>query len=912
MISQPILCKSLIGRDAELEHLLARRRGAAASKGGLVLVAGEPGIGKSRLLREFRDRSSGGSIRVAAAACREFAQRPLGPALEVLAQLDPAAAAVADRAAAVSRSEHTAALIEAFAALGARRTTVIVLEDLHWADIDLLRTLALLVERAGRQRLLFVGSYRDNEIGPSHPLFATFGKLLRDPATSLVRLRPLPARAMNDLLREALAGRALLPAAALDEVRRRSDGNALFGEELLRHAVDSVSAGEDLNVVPLPHSLQAVVRERLSRCDEWSREVLSRASLFGRRFYVDLLSDIFADPPERYVAALKHLRELQLIDALEGDGGEYAFRHALTRDVVYGELLPAEAQPLHLRIAEAIGARPDADKYVESLAHHYWEAGALERSAPYCRGAGDAARGLHAYEDAASWYERAAHAFGENTREGARMLVDAGQALVLAGAMDRALPLYERAAAYFFEAGEIDEFVRSRAMLAGPLYDGARPREAIALLEDTFARADGRASKPVRERLLVRLGLLYAFTFDVEGGRRCVAAIDPAGLDPGSPQTGEYYFLKARLHALSGERTAWRAALEAGLACYESVRRRTDDLRIALSNAAGEALALGEPATARDYQRRALEIAEQLESGVDHEGALLAAIEIATGELEAARRRLQTIAAPGRFTGEVARAAAQAMLSVSIGDDNLAGSVDLALLDEAATDRSTSFVQLAAPFALALERLGRADEAFRLLRRACDGIAFVYDLCVPIGVTALLQPQLAEGLRPLVAAAAEPTEDLSNRALLALIDASSARARGDASAAALHGAEAARRFAEIGRPWLEARALELAGDTPRALDIHRRIGAFGEVRRLERAGLAAARPAKRGGLLTERERELAHLIADGKGNRAAAEALSITEKAVEKYLTSIYAKLGMTSRAQLAAYIAAGRAVQPE
>jgi DNA-binding CsgD family transcriptional regulator len=143
--------------------------------------------------------------------------------------------------------------------------------------------------------------------------------------------------------------------------------------------------------------------------------------------------------------------------------------------------------------------------------------------------------------------------------------------------------------------------------------------------------------------------------------------------------------------------------------------------------------------------------------------------------------------------------------------------------------------------------------------------------------------------------------------LLALIDAASARDLGDAASAAERGAEAARRFEEIGWPWLAARAYELAGETARALEIQRRIGAFAEVRRMERAGLAAERPAKRGGVLTERERELALLIAEGKGNRAAAEALSITEKAVEKYLTSIYAKLGMTSRSQLAAYIAAGR-----
>ena len=909
MISQPILCKPLVGRTAELEHLLARRRAAGAGKGGLALVAGEPGIGKSRLLREFRERSTGGSVRVAVAACREFAQRPLGPALEALAQLDSAAAAAAGKAGA-SQSEHTEALIHAFDQLGTKRTTAIVLEDLHWADVDLLRTLALLAERAGRQRLLFIGTYRDNEIRPAHPLYASFGRLLRDPGTSLVRLQPLEAREMNELLREALSGYDALSAKTLDEVRRRSDGNALFAEELLRHAVDGVAAGDDPRIVPLPHSLQAVVRERLSRCDAWEREVLSRAALFGRRFYVDLLAEIFADEPARYVAALKHLQEMQLIDAFEGDGMEYAFRHALTRDVIYGELLSSEAQPLHLRIAEAMSARADAPRYVESLAHHFWEAGALARSAPYCEGAGDAAVGVHAYEDAAIWYERAARAYGEGSTDAARVLVSAGQSLVLADAPARALPLYERAAQIFLREGNVDEFVRSRAMAAGPLYDSARPDESIALLEDTRAIADGRASQPIRDRLLVRLGLAYAFKPDVERGVRCIEAIDPANVNASASLAAEYYYLKARMHALRGERAAWHEAMEAGLARNAERKPLSDDSRIALSNATIEALALGEMQLARAYQRRALGVARALKSGIDFEETILAHVELLAGELEPARKRLKTSAPPVRFSGRIYYLGALTLLAALTGDDALAGSIDADAIEQAAGGgRAASLVQLAGPFAFGLDRLGRTREARALLERACGTIDYVYDMSLTVGVTALVAPRLAERLRPLVAAAAEPPEDRPHHALLALIDASVARERDDTPAAAERGAEAARRFDEIGWPWLCARAFELAGETARALEIHRRIGAFGEVRRMEQAGLAGAKTPKRGGsVLTDRERELALLIAGGKGNRAAAEALSITEKAVEKYLTSIYAKLGMTSRAQLAAYIAAGRA----
>jgi DNA-binding CsgD family transcriptional regulator len=408
---------------------------------------------------------------------------------------------------------------------------------------------------------------------------------------------------------------------------------------------------------------------------------------------------------------------------------------------------------------------------------------------------------------------------------------------------------------------------------------------------------------PVRDRLVVRLGLLYVFKPDVERALGCVRAIDAARLDPDSPLAAEYHFLRARIHALRAELGAWHDAVERGLANYEKRRSSSDDFRIALSNASAEASALGDLALAR-----ALNLAERLKSGIDYERAMAAGVELLAGDLERARALLNGIAPVGRFSGRIVCVGAQTLLAALSGDEALASYIDLSMIRSAERGgQHSALAQLAGRFALGLDQLGRAGEARELLTRACASIVTVYDMNLPIGIMAMLQPKLALRLRPLVAAAAEPAEDRANRALLALIDAASARDNGDADAAATYGAEAAQRYAELGWPWLSARAHELAGNMARALEIQRRIGAYGEVRRLERAGLADPKPDKPGGALTARERELALLIAEGKGNRAAAEALSITEKAVEKYLTSIYAKLGMTSRAQLAAYIAAGR-----
>ena len=168
-------------------------------------------------------------------------------------------------------------------------------------------------------------------------------------------------------------------------------------------------------------------------------------------------------------------------------------------------------------------------------------------------------------------------------------------------------------------------------------------------------------------------------------------------------------------------------------------------------------------------------------------------------------------------------------------------------------------------------------------------------MALPIVTIATVLPERAENLRALLEAAAQPQGDRINKALLAFVD---------APAAVASALDAAQRFAAIGWPLLEARALEMAGEPRRAIAIYKRCGAAGELRRLE-FGENASAQASPLGALTPRERELALQVASGKANRAVADALSIGEKTVEKYLTSIYAKLGLTSRAQLAALVAA-------
>jgi DNA-binding NarL/FixJ family response regulator len=210
----------------------------------------------------------------------------------------------------------------------------------------------------------------------------------------------------------------------------------------------------------------------------------------------------------------------------------------------------------------------------------------------------------------------------------------------------------------------------------------------------------------------------------------------------------------------------------------------------------------------------------------------------------------------------------------------------------------------ACAFATLAGREGREREADAHFERAAACIDSPFGMTFAIAALALARPARISRVRTLVAVAAERPADRVARALLDLIDAANeAQSIATATVVARRAASA---FDGIGFPWLAAQARELAGDRDEAIRYYAQVGAMAEVRRLERASREHASATPHGSVLTPRERELARIVAHGAANRTVARRLEISEKAVEKHLTSIYAKLGITSRAQLAAHFAGG------
>ncbi|MGA8534140.1 MAG: AAA family ATPase [Candidatus Tumulicola sp.] len=897
MISTRIVCRRFVGRESELDHLSMRRGRAGDGHGGLVLIGGEAGIGKSRLVRELRERLNRRTSVVGYGACREFAQKPLGPLLEILPQL--VRLGLGDLTFS-SESERLDAIARHFERLAEKRLAIVVLEDLQWADIDLIQTLLVLVQRSATKRLLFVATYRDNEIVPAHPLFKWFGQLVREPAVSVVTLKPFDDREIDRLISFALTDQVTLPLPVLRAVRERSDGNPLFAEELLRNAVDSQRSRSSSPSQTLPLSVHALIRERLRHCSDEERSLLRQASLFGRAFRVEQVCEIFGGEAVEFRPILERLCGLQLIDAVNAAKGNYQFRHALTRDVVYAEMPEAALKSLHRAIAEYLEKSPDAADVPEDLAHHFWEAGCCDRAAAYYESAADWAMSIYAYADAGALYERAAIGFERDSVACERVCARAAQALIFGGDLDAGLSYYERSVKLALEIGNLAEAVRSRALMAGHMFDGGRRSDAISLIEQTLSFTN--PSEPsLRARLLTRLAMTLARDARVDEALEALRQVDHAALEPQADTTAEYHLCASELHAMRSEIEPWQRCFEEGLAIYEA-RGHPGPMQMAHSNFAVQALCLGETAIARTHHRIAGELAHTLR--LDEQAVLLAQVELYAGELEEARRIVIGMTPSRKLIIRAIQAQVAVPLALVLGDDEMLNEYfDPALLAEAGPRPLTAtFARVAAAQAMVLSAKRRPRDVRALLGRVLESINTAFGMMLPIVAIATLLPERASEFRPIVAGAAQAAGDRVNKALLALLDAQWSLHQGDAPAARRHAVDGAQRFAAIGWPLFEARCLEAAEEKKSALAIYRQRGAAGEVRRLELLGMAGAHNVPLG-VLTARERELALLIASGKTNREAATELSITEKAVEKYLTSIYSKIGIKSRAQLAAYV---------
>lgn len=527
-----------VGRDEEarrLEELLAGARDGAPAT---VLLDGEAGVGKTRLLSEFARAAraggafvlSGGSIPLSGGAIpygpltealrllvrqvgSDEARKLAGPAWTELSRL--IADFTGDGGPPGAQTRVFGAVSRMLDHIGRHAPTVLIFEDVHWADPSTLDLIAFLTRSASDQRMLLVCTYRSG-LPPEH----TLRTMLAEPEFTRRIHRITLARLTGRELRRLVAALVSGPVGVerFERYVELSDGNPYFVEQLVRsdagHAASADVPGGPAPVVP--ESLNELMRSRLARLGETATRVVRVAAVAGRRVSDSLLAAVMPDE-----AALDDaLRDCLDHRVLLVEDETYVFEHALLREAAYETLSPRERRRLHAAMAEALTAEVDRQpRLLPELAYHWFAADRAPEALDAAVRAGAVAVRLRAFKEAETHYRRVLElwprvpdvekAAGMPRDRVLRMAADAAR---WAGHMRQAVDwarqtieesadptLYERLGSYLWEAGEVAESVSAyreadRLLAGGPPAVSARVQSALA----TAAVRDGRHEEALR------------------------------------------------------------------------------------------------------------------------------------------------------------------------------------------------------------------------------------------------------------------------------------------------------------------------------------------------------------------------------------------------------------------------------
>ncbi|MEO6991555.1 MAG: AAA family ATPase [Candidatus Baltobacteraceae bacterium] len=895
---RPVLCRPLVGRREELAYLRERRLEAGRSHGGLTLIAGEAGVGKSRLISEFCRSLAYSRWRIGAGPCLEFARRPYGPFLEALARLD---SGTWELSAASSKQEQLDTIVERLATVASRAATIVVIEDLHWADAATLDLLAYVGPKLQPMRVLMLASFRADELNPEHPATEAVAKIARRARAGRIDLGPLAGAELRTFIDEALDGLALSV-----ETRRAiaiaGDGNPFFTEELLKSAVEReatrVDAGQRRQ---LPQTVRSTLLERLRPFDQRERRVVTQAAVIGRTFGLALLATTLGTDAGTLLPTLRRARDFQLIEEVTPE--TFRFRHGLTREAISSDFLAAELRPLHRKIVLALEGEGSGPGSLEALAYHAWAAGDGERTARYNELAGDAAGAVHAHGDAIAFYDRALEADGiEQCVRGSILEKIAGRRVALTST-EEATAAYGAAADLFRDAGDYEREAGCRVSAAISAYTLGLP-SPTAPLEAMLARL-GPDEYIARSRAHLGLAWLAAsFWFPT----RATAHLEQVDSRAVAATTD----IALRFHNVS----AWVAMTLGDLECFRREHAAWVEAAVATGSVGAIASAHYNGATcfsifglheeALDNIARALRLARDGRSrhGAESAHAIAAMCYIMSGDLGRVRGAIDAMSETTENQVNVALASGWGTLAGAYLDDR-------ALIEKwfdgfETTISATAANECGAGYAEIMVRRGRNRDAAAFLHYAipdCERIRGI----VPTLLAAARYGASADRVRAreLLVRTSDAPIELLERPALALFDAFTCQREERWAEATALARGAADGFRRLRFPLLEAAAWEVAGEPGTALSLYRRCGATYDVRRLEELDLVApSEPAAQTpDPLSSREREIVELAARGRSNLDIAAKLFISHKTVEKHLTSAYRKLGVSSRQALASLL---------
>ena len=443
-----------VGRQQEMSTLTAAIGDVADGHGRLAMLAGEPGIGKTRTAQELASHAESLGGRVFWGRCSSAQGAPpywpwvqvirsyvqgseenqiradLGSwAVDIAAIVPEVRALLPDLPAPLEHEPEQArfmlfdSITNFLRSASQAQVLVLVMEDLHWANQPSLLMLEFLARELEGCRLLVVGTYRDSEIVPGHPLNQTLGELAREPSFPQVTLEGLDEQDEGRFI-ELVSGLAP-PAGLVAAVHAMAEGNPLFMTEVVRLLVDSGELGPVSGAHPqgweikIPAAINSVIQSRLDRLTVNCQQVLRVAAVTGRDFDLRSLewlntSEAVTIETEVSTSGLLELLEeasaARVIEEVQGTVGSYQFSHALIQETLAGQLSSVRRARMHADIGQALEDRfqDDADRHAAEIAYHFERAGSVisaDKQARYSLLAGEQALAVHAAEDALPHFE---------------------------------------------------------------------------------------------------------------------------------------------------------------------------------------------------------------------------------------------------------------------------------------------------------------------------------------------------------------------------------------------------------------------------------------------------------------------------------------------------------------------------
>ena len=483
----------MFGRDRELALTEAALRRARAGSGSLLLVTGEAGIGKSRLAHEVAARATASGVRALwGRAWEAGGAMPYWPWVQIFRELGASPFAALAPASGEDAREERFALFDAAAraleAAARREPLVLLLEDLHAADVTSLLLLLFVARQIGPSPILLLATARDLEARASPELADALARLGRE--GEVISLARLGSGDVADWVADRASG------ASADEIYRVTEGNPLFVEQMLR-------IGGDGKHLKLSDGIRVVLDAHLARLGPAARALLEAAAVIGRQFGSRELAALAATPHGEVLAALGPARELGVVEASGAE--QHQFTHVLLRERLHQSIPVARRSELHWRaglLAEASGVDAAA------CARHLLEgvdAGDAEHAARAALRAADQALRQLAFESAIALGERALAVLpSAPSLVACELERTVGESLVRSGAVEAGRARCLHAAEVARTLGARDELARAALAYASELLPAARDSSTVRLLEEArvaLGPADGAIAARVRGRL---------------------------------------------------------------------------------------------------------------------------------------------------------------------------------------------------------------------------------------------------------------------------------------------------------------------------------------------------------------------------------------------------------------------------